>query len=186
MKKVAIMLADGFEEIEALSPFDVLKRAEIKCDFISIKSDLYVKGAHGVVVKSDRLLEEASELKEYDMIILPGGMPGAKYLSENEKVLSIIKSFDMGGKLIAAICASPALVLTKANIVNNKRVTCYPGMEENFNNSIYVKENVVVDGNIITSRGPATALEFSYKLVEILGYDPESIKGGMLYKQKID
>lgn len=182
MKQVAILLADGFEEIEALSPFDVLKRAEIKCDFISIKNDLYVKGAHGVVVKSDALLEDTTELKEYDMIILPGGMPGAKYLSENEKVLSIIKSFDENEKFIAAICASPALVLTKTGVVNNKKVTCYPGMEKNFNSSIYVKENVVVDGNIITSRGPATALEFSYKLVEILGYNPESIKVGMLYK----
>lgn len=186
MKKAAIMLADGFEEIEALSPFDVLKRAGIKCNLISIKNDLYVKGAHGVIVKSDRLLEEVSELKEYDMIVLPGGMPGAKYLSEDKRVLSILNEFNEKGKFIAAICASPALVLTKAGVIDNKKVTCYPGMEENFGNSIYVKENVVIDGNIITSRGPATALQFSYKLLKVLGYNPQNIKDGMLYQQKID
>lgn len=121
MKKVAILLADGFEEIEALSPFDVLKRAEIICDFISIKKDLYVKGAHDVTIKADRLIEEAGNLEEYDMVVLPGGMSGAKYLSESEKVLSFLKSFNENKKFIAAICASPALVLTKAGIVDNKK-----------------------------------------------------------------
>ena len=108
-------------------------------------------------------------------------MPGAKYLSENEHVIKILQKFDEGKKLIAAICASPALVLPKAKISNGRKVTSYPGMEQHLKDAIYLEEPVVQDGNLITSRGPATALEFSYKILEALGGNSDSIKNGMLY-----
>lgn len=182
MKKVAILLADGFEEIEALTPKDVLNRAGYECDLISIKNDCTVTGANGITVMANKILKNEDNLEEYAMIVLPGGMPGAKYLSEDEHVLSIIKLFDIKQKYIAAICASPAMVLSKAGIVEGRMVTSYPGMENYLTNAIYIDNTVVQDKNIITSRGPATALEFAYKIVDVLGASSDEIKEGMLYK----
>ena len=115
------------------------------------------------------------------MIVLPGGMPGAKNLSENEIVLDAINDFADKDKFIAAICASPALVLTKTNVIEGKKVTCYPGMEENFKNSDYQNKKVVVDGKIITSQGPATSIDFALALIEALGGDAKSVSDGILY-----
>jgi len=182
MNKVAILLADGFEEIEALTPKDVLNRAGIECDLISIKNDYLVTGANGVTVRANRILNTSDTLEEYEMLILPGGMPGAKYLSEDEHVISIIRAFNNNNKYIAAICASPAIVLSRAGIVSGRRVTSYPGMEKHLENAEYIDDLVVQDENIITSRGPATALEFSYKIVDVLGGNSDGIKAGMLYK----
>ena len=132
MKSVAIVLENGFEEIEAITPYDLLNRAGIKCDLVSTKSN-EVTGAHGINIGAKLI----SSFDNYDMIVLPGGMPGAKNLSENEIVLDAINDFADKDKFIAAICASPALVLTKTNVIEGKKVTCYPGMEENFKNSNY-------------------------------------------------
>ena len=184
--KAAILLAEGFEEIEAITPKDVLNRAGITCDLISINSDNLVTGTNGVTIKTDGILEEHSMMEEYSMIILPGGMPGAKYLSENEKVLSIIRSFNAEKKFIAAICASPALVLSKAGIADGKAVTCYPGMESFLNEANTKDELVIIDENIITSRGPATALEFSYKLVDVLLGTSKNQRSGMLYNYLVE
>lgn len=181
MKSVAVLLAEGFEDIEVLATVDILRRAGIKCDMVSIK-DEYVKSAHGVVVKSDKIIDESIE--NYDMVVCPGGLPGAKYLSESKEVLDVIRKFNkMDDKYIGAICASPAMVLKSAGIEEDKYITSYPG--EEFENMLekanYVEELVVVDGNLITSRGPATTFLFAYKLVEILGGDAESLKNGMLW-----
>lgn len=181
MKKVAILLADGFEEIEALTPKDVLNRANFECDLVSINEDKYVKSTHKVTIVADKVLNEQEDLSQYDMIVLPGGMPGAKYLSENEKVIKAIKEFNENNKFIAAICAAPALVLSKAGIVKNKKVTSYPGMDNFLTDAIYQEDAVVQDENIITSRGPATAMQFAFKLVEVLGESSEGISNGMLY-----
>ena len=182
MKSVAIMLAEGFEEVEALATADVLKRAGIKCDLVSIKEE-YVKGAHDITVKSDKIM--GNDLEDYDMIVCPGGLPGAEYLSKCEKLVEIIKKFDkMDDKYIAAICASPAMVLSAAGIHKDRYITSYPGEEfyELLEDSNYVEELVVKDGNLITSRGPATTLLFAYKLVDILGGDSKSLKKGMLWE----
>lgn len=181
MKKVAVMLADGFEEIEALTVVDVLRRANIKCDMISIQQKC-VKGAHSIEVKADKLID--NDLETYDMIVCPGGLPGAEYLSKDERILDIIRKFNkMDNKYIASICAAPALVLSAAGIEKDKYITSYPGeeFENKLNNANYTEELVVVDGNIITSRGPATALLFAYKLVDILGEDDNVLKDGMLW-----
>lgn len=181
MKSVAVFLADGFEETEALATVDVLRRAGIRCDTVSIK-DEYVKGAHSIIVKADKIIGD--DIEEYDMVVCPGGLPGAEYLSQNAKVLEVIKKFNnMPNKYIAAICASPAMVLSSAGIEKERYITSYPG--ESFSNLLekanYVEELVVVDGNLITSRGPATTLLFAYKLVDILGGNSNKLKDEMLW-----
>ena len=181
MKRVAIILADGFEEIEAFTTADILRRAGIECDLVSIEKD-FVKSTHNIVVKADKILNE--DIYEYDMIVLPGGLPGAENLAENNMVIEVIKKFNEDiNKYIAAICASPAIVLTKAGIIENRFITSYPGeeFERMLKDSNYVDELVVVDGNLITSRGPATTMLFAYKIVDVLGYNSEKLKDGMLW-----
>ena len=184
MKKVAIILAEGFEEIEALATADILIRAGIKTDLISIDKQEVI-GVHGITVKSDKIINY--EIKEYDMIILPGGLPGATNLAENDLLIEIIKEFNKNeNKYIAAICASPATVLSKAGIEKDRYITSYPAkeFEDLLKEANYVDELVVVDGNLITSRGPATTFLFAYKLVDILNKDnktSEELKEGMLW-----
>ena len=178
MKKVAVMLADGFEEIEALTVVDIIRRANITCDMFSI-SGMEVKGAHDIVVKADKLISE--EVKEYDVIVLPGGMPGATNLRDNEEVIDLVKWFNDNKKIVAAICAAP-IVLGKAGIIEGKKVTSYPGFEDELIKGSYLEEHVVVDGNIITSRGPATAMLFAYKILELLQCDKwKNLSEGMLF-----
>lgn len=182
MKKVAVLLAEGFEEIEALTVVDVLRRAKITCDMVSIK-DEKVTGSHNIVVKSDKIFDD-KEIKNYDMIVLPGGLPGAENLANSEKVLEALRNFSKDeNKYVSAICASPAMVLPKVGIEEGKFVTSYPDSdyEKMLEKANYVDELVVVDGNLITSRGPATTLLFAYKLVDILGGDSKSLKSGMLW-----
>jgi 4-methyl-5(b-hydroxyethyl)-thiazole monophosphate biosynthesis len=160
--KVMVPLAEGFEEIEALTIVDVLRRAGIKVDTVGIVSSM-VTGAHGVRITADKKLIEIKP-EEYDAIVLPGGNPGYKNLAKSARITEILQKMNEEGKLIAAICASPS-VLAKAGILENKRATIYPGME---NELPYPRgDRVVVDGNIITSQGPGTAMEFALKIVEV-------------------
>ena len=181
MKKVAIILAEGFEEIEALTTADILRRAGILCDLISIDRE-FVSSCHDITVKADRIIDDS--INEYDMIVLPGGLPGANNLAENSNLIETIKKFNNDeNKYIAAICASPAIVLSKAGIIEKKFITSYP--DEDFESLLedanYVDELVVVDGNLITSRGPATTMLFAYKLVDMLSGNSEVLKDGMLW-----
>lgn len=183
MKKVAVLLANGFEEIEALTVVDVLRRAEITCDMVSINNET-VSGAHNIEVKANKILGE--DIKDYDMIVLPGGLPGAENLAKNENVLELLKTFNNDkSKYIAAICASPALVLPEAEIEENRYITSYPDAEyaKILEKANYVDELVVVDENLITSCGPATTMLFAYKLVDILGGDSNTLKEGMLWNK---
>lgn len=178
MKKVAVMLAQGFEEIEALTVVDIVRRAGITCDTVSI-SGKEVKGAHDIVVIADKIISD--EIKDYDLIVLPGGMPGATNLRDNSKVIEFVQWFNNNKKLVGAICAAP-IVLGRAGVIEGKNITSYPGFQNELSAGNYKEEAVVVDGNIITSRGPATAMAFSYKLLEALGYEEtEKISTGMLY-----
>ena len=182
MKKVAVFLADGFEEIEALTVVDVVRRAGIKCDIVSIEGE-FVRSTHNVIVKSDKIISD--EIKDYDMIVFPGGLPGAENLAKKEKVIELVKEFNNENKLIAAICASPAMVLSAAGIEENRYITSYPGedFEKMLDKANYVEELVVVDKNIITSRGPATTLLFAYKIVDLLEGNSEELKEGMLWNK---
>lgn len=161
--KIMVPLAEGFEEIEAITIIDVLRRAGIKVDLVGVEDEI-VTGRNGVKVLCDRILSEVNE-DDYDSIILPGGNPGYKNLMANEKLLSMLKNFSSRKKLIGAICASPT-ILAKLGILNDKKATCYPSMKSEIPN--YVDENVVIDDNIITSQGPATAIDFSLEIVKIL------------------
>lgn len=179
MKKVCVLLAEGFEEVEALTVSDIMRRANVHCDLVSIKHK-NVTSSHGVSIEADKIFNEDME---YDLIVLPGGMPGATNLRDDERVINILKKQNKEGRLIGAICAAP-IVLGRAGLTEGKQITSYPGYEDELPNCDYLENAVVVDGNIITSRGPATAMAFSYKLLEVLGYSHEvdGISSGMLYK----
>ncbi|MFS9015282.1 DJ-1/PfpI family protein [Streptococcus infantis] len=176
MPKVAVILANGFEEIEALTVVDVMRRANITCHMVGFEDK--VTGSHAIQVQADRVFD--GNLSEYDMIVLPGGMPGTAHLRDNEQLVSELQRFEETGKKVAAICAAP-IALNRAGLLEGRNFTCYDGVQEQIADCHYHKETVVVDGNVITSRGPATALAFAYHLVEILGGDAESLRNGMLY-----
>ena len=182
MKKVAVLLADGFEEGEALLIVDILRRASFECDMVSIKY-INVVSTHGIKVQADKLISEIDR-NSYAMIVLPGGQPGADNLGSSDDVINWVKDFDKNGKFIAAICASP-LVLARACVNANRKITSYPALKykELLSDSKYLDEIVVIDNNIITSRGPATTLPFAFTLVDILGGNSEVLKEGMLYNE---
>lgn len=169
-KKVLILLADGFEEVEAVTPIDYLKRAEIAVTTASISGNTAVKGARtGLQVIADTTLADLSPgACCFDAIVLPGGMPGAANLAACERTGALIKEMAAAGKLVCAICASPALVLSPLGVLAGKKFTCYPGMEEKVVNATFISERVVVDGNIITSRAAGTSGEFSIAIIAAL------------------
>ena len=177
MAKVAVILADGFEEIEALTVVDVLRRANITCHMVGFEAQ--VMGSHAIQVQADRVFD--GDLSEYDMIVLPGGMPGSAHLRDNEKLIAELQKFEQVGKKVAAICAAP-IVLNRAGLLKDKGFTCYDGVQEQIADGYYRKETVVVDGQLTTSRGPATALAFAYNLVEQLGGDADALREAMLYR----
>ena len=179
MKRAAIILANGFEEIEALTVVDVLRRANIPCTIVGF--DKQVTGSHGVVLLADEVL--SANVSAYDMIILPGGMPGSTNLKNNETVISILKKMQSEDKYITAICAAP-IVLAHAGVLKGKNYTCYDGFENEIKDGNYIKKAVVTDGKLTTACGPALASDFSYELVRQLGKDPDPIIKGMLYGRK--
>lgn len=165
-KKTLIILADGFEEIEAVTPIDVLRRLNIDVTVAGLNDDM-IKSTRGLVIKADKLLSAADN--KYDAVVLPGGMPGAEHLASSSKVRSVVSETIRGGGIVAAICASPALVLGPMGVLDGKTATCFPGMETNFSAKVkFSRDKVVQDGNIITSRGPATAFLFAFKIAEKL------------------
>lgn len=165
MKKVIVFLAEGFEEIEAISIIDVLRRAEIAVTTVSIGKEKEVKGAHNVPVVADKLFEEV-DFANYHMLVLPGGMPGAKNLNEHEGVKKQVEAFEKD-KHVGAICAAP-MILGGMGLLKGKRATSYPGFEAELIEATITNEAVTVDGNITTGKGPAFAMQFALQLVETL------------------
>lgn len=166
MTKAIVILAEGFEEIEAVTCIDVLRRSGVAVLVAGI-NDTKVKGSHGIMVVADKKLTGADT--EFDALILPGGIPGAKNLAHSKIVNALIVKADREGKIIAAICAAPSLVLGPSGILKNRSVTGFPGMLDNFDKTTrYKEEKVVVDENLITSRGPGTAFLFALAIVEKL------------------
>jgi len=164
-KKVLVPLATGFEEIEALSIVDILRRAGTTVVMVALET-LHVKGAHGIVVVADALIKEV-DASSFDMIALPGGLPGATNLAADATVQSILKDFDAKGKMIAAICAAPYALHTAGVLKDN--YTCYPSFEQKIGPKGYdATQKVVYDHNVITSQGPSTAMIFALALVEKL------------------
>lgn len=178
MKKVLVFLAEGFEEIEALTPVDYLRRAgvEVVCA-ATASSSRNVKGAHEITVLADILLDSylASLTEETlpDAVVVPGGMPGAANIASCRSALSLIDSMVENNKIVAAICAAPALVLSKTKALIGKNWTCYPQMENEGDARKFSQNHkeglpFVCDGNLLTGRGPGAAEQFSMKLVELL------------------
>lgn len=167
-------MADGCEEIEGLTVVDLLRRAGIEIDMISISEKKEVEGAHGIRFQAD-LCKKDVDFAKLDGIILPGGMPGTIHLGEDETVDKTIKEFASCGKLVAAICAAPS-VLGKAGILNGKRATSYPGFEEKLTGAETLSDPVVHDGNLITSRGMGTAIPFALEIVKYFTDDATAAK----------
>ena len=187
MKKVLVLLAEGFEDIEALTIVDVLRRAEVKVTLCTIK-EYYVKSSHDVIVRSEELIEYV-RAEDYDALFLPGGLPGAYNLRDDDRVIKIIQEMNELNKLIFAICAAP-IILSKAGITKDRKVTSYPGFEDQIKCSEYLEDPIVVDRKVTTSRGPATALLLAYEMLNQLGYEEKSkeLSKGMLFdylKEKI-
>jgi 4-methyl-5(b-hydroxyethyl)-thiazole monophosphate biosynthesis len=183
MKKVILFLAEGFEEVEALTVVDYLRRKDINVDTVSITEDNEVKGAHEIVVLADKTINDIKDIDDYDAVIIPGGLPGATNLRDNDKVIDVVKKINENGKLTAAICAGP-IVLERAGIIKDKEITSYPGFEDDLKNGVYIEQNVVRDGSIITARGPALAVDFAIEIIKyLLGEEKsEELKKDILYK----
>ncbi len=165
MKKISVFLAEGFEEIEALSVVDICRRAQIEVKTVSVTGHKQVMGAHGIAVHADEVFD-AIDFNKMDGIVLPGGMPGTIHLGEHAGVVEQVKAFAANGKLTAAICAAPS-VFANAGILDGKTATVYPGCEagEGIN---WITEPVVRVDNIITGKGPGVAALFALAVVEYL------------------
>jgi 4-methyl-5(b-hydroxyethyl)-thiazole monophosphate biosynthesis len=169
MKRACVLLADGFEETEAVAVIDVLRRAEIKVEVLGVEGKR-VTGSHQLVLEADALLSDRKSEK-FDLVVLPGGMPGAATLRDHWGVQKLLQAQHASGGLVAAICAAP-IALAKAGVLDGKRATCFPGFEDQLGNARHETSAVVKDGNVITSRGVGTALVFALALVEALRDKP--------------
>lgn len=181
MAKAILVLAEGFEEIEAVTPADILRRAGVEVELVGLEAR-DVTGSHGITIRADRVL---GEREDADAIILPGGLPGAENLAASPRLARLLKAQAQRGKVVAAICASPGCVLAKHGLLDGRRATGYPGFEKRFPASAtFVAEPVVRDGAILTSRGPGTAFAFGLALArELAGAEKaEELARGMLYR----
>ncbi len=183
MKKTYLFLADGFEETEALATVDLLRRAGVKVEMVSINETVAVKGAHDIEVAADKVLGQ-EDMSDAEMLILPGGMPGASNLAANAQVCELLTAQHERGGKIAAICAAPAVVLAPLGIVDGYDATCYPGFEEGLSaGGAYTKhQRVVVDRDVITANGPSSVFPFALSIVEALkGQDAaDEVAAGIL------
>ena len=165
-KQVLVPIADGSEEIEAVCIIDVLRRAGAEVTVASV-DELQVTASRGVKLVTDTLIAQCTH-EVYDVIALPGGMPGAEHLRDSKELETILRKQSEQNRLLAAICASPAVVFAHHGLLGQRRATCHPNFVDQLPNREAVESRVVVDGNYVTSRGPGTALEFALKLVELL------------------
>lgn len=178
-----VLLANGFEEIEALTVTDVLRRAGIKVKNTSLTGEPEAEGAHGIAVRCDTTIKEALEADDAEGVILPGGMPGTLNIGKSVEARKLTEKMNSEGKLVAAICAAPS-VLGEWGILEGKKCTCYPGFEEALKGGMLSCEAVVKDKNVITSKGPGTALDFALALTEyITGKSSEEQARSMIYKR---
>ena len=180
---ITVFLANGFEEVEAITPVDIMRRAGLDVRTVSIYDSPMVTGAHKVPIQTDMVFCQV-DFSQVDLIVLPGGLPGSTNLDACEPLCQALKQHTEGGKPVAAICAAP-LVLGHLGLLVGRKATCYPGVEPELTGATCTGAMVEVDGNIITGKGPAAAFEFGFTLVEQLK-SPEAtllLRDGMLYSQ---
>ncbi len=182
MKKVYVFLAEGFEEVEALTPVDILRRAGADVTMLSVTDSLTVKGARNIGVLADGLLCN-TDISDADMIILPGGYPGFENLAKSKEVMSAIDFMNKNKRYIASICGAPAAVLGKNGYLKDKIAVCYPDMEDDLNCKSVSADDVCISDNFITSKSAATAMSFSLALTKLLfGQEKyENIKKSIVY-----
>jgi 4-methyl-5(b-hydroxyethyl)-thiazole monophosphate biosynthesis len=181
MAKVAVIIAPGFEEGEALALVDIFRRAEVACDMVGLESQ-EVMGGHQIVVRTDVTFD--GSLDDYDMVVLPGGYDGAAALRDHDGFQEALKAADARGAWVCAICAAP-IALDRAGLLDGRRYTCYPTTAATIEapGSEWVDEIVYVDGKRVYSQGPGTTFAFAYALVEVLGGDADKLRQGMLYNK---
>ena len=181
MAKVYEFLANGFEEVEGLAPVDILRRGGVDIKTVSVTGSEYVETSHGITIKADLMIENA-DLSDADMLLLPGGLPGATNLRDHEGVCAALKAQAAKGGRIGAICAAP-LVLGHLGLLEGRYATCYPGFEKFMTGAHYTHELFTIDGNIITGEGPAATLPYSYEILRMFKGDDTvaSLKEGMMY-----
>lgn len=179
-------LANGFEEIEALAVVDIFRRGGIDIKTVSVTGSEFATTSHNITIKADLKIEDA-DFADADLLVLPGGMPGATNLNDHEGVRKALLDQAAKGKRIAAICAAP-LVLGSLGLLKGKRATCYPGFEKYLDGATYTAELFTTDGNITTGRGPAATLPYAYALLEMfIGKEAtDEIRGGMIYTQLLE
>ncbi|MDO8303662.1 MAG: DJ-1/PfpI family protein [Sedimentisphaerales bacterium] len=166
-KKVLVPIADGTEEIEAVSIIDTLRRAGAEVTVASVTEKLNIVASRGVRIDADAMIGECVDTT-YDLVVLPGGMPGATHLRDSKELTEILKQQQQQGRLYGAICASPAVVLEHHGLIGGRKATCYPSFAKDLSNADASGSRTVVDGTLITGQGPGTAIEFALKLVELL------------------
>ncbi len=167
MKKVVICLAEGFEEIEAVTTADILKRAGLDVKMVSFTGELIVSGAHGITLRADRTFDE-SGLEGFDMIVLPGGMPGASNLHKHDGLRKWLLDYaSRPDRYLAAICAAP-MVLGELGILRDKKATCYPGFEKYLTGAHWISEGVVRDGSVITAQAAGFSAAFALEIAALL------------------
>ncbi len=193
MKNVFVLLANGFEEMEAVIPIDLMRRAGISVHVVSMSDELIVTGSRGIILKADMLFSHIDNKDLVnnlpDAVFLPGGLQGAINLSEHPFTKKIITTMLENNKLVCVVCASPIIVLAPMGVLDGKKFTCYPGMEkeETFYKDADISghciDRVVIDGNLITSKGPGTAADCAFTLIELLidKQTSDTVKAGALF-----
>lgn len=166
MKKVVMLFAEGFEEVEALMTVDLLMRGGVDVKLASITKEMEVAGSHGIRIGMDVTMDLV-DFEEQDAVLIPGGMPGTLNLGNSPEVLRILTEMHEAGKIVGAICAAPS-VLGQCGILEGKKATCYPGFEDKLTGAEFIDEKAVVDGNVVTSRGLGTSMEFGFSVLELL------------------
>jgi 4-methyl-5(b-hydroxyethyl)-thiazole monophosphate biosynthesis len=179
MPHAVVILADGFEEVEAVTVIDLLRRAEIRVTVLGLEG-VEVRGAHDLWVRADRLFNDFCE--PFDALVLPGGGPGTKKLAASKELVQLVRQSHERGLLCAAICAAPT-ILAKAGILDDKKAVCYPGCEDKMGDAVVLEDAVVVDGNIRTSRSAGTAIPFGLEIIyALLGEEvEENVRSAILY-----
>ncbi len=182
MALVIEFLANGFEEVEALAPVDILRRGGVEVITVSTNSTREVTSSHGVTILADTCWDDLTRLGEADMLLLPGGMPGSTNLRDNDKLIAALQAHYKAGKKVGAICAAP-LVLAHAGLLEGRQATIYPGMDSYLKGAQYKEALYVEDGNIITGEGPAAVLPYAYRILSYFVGEEKAneVASGMIY-----